>query len=198
GLDVSGVGKGGQGRVDGHLRQHGQMVALRSFGSFALAEEMDLLPAVRAGDIAHVLHQAHDGDLHHLCHLHGFLHHHAHQLLGRGHDHDAVQGNGLEHTEGHIAGSRRHIHEQVVAVPQHVSPELLDHAGDDRAPPDDRVRLVGQQQVGAHHLNAGFGHHGIQARLAACGLAVDAEGLGDGGTGDVGIQNADLMAPAAH
>lgn len=27
---------------------------------------------------------------------------------------------------------------------------------------------------------------------------MDAEGLGDGGTGDVGIQNADLMAPAAH
>ena len=198
GFDVPGVGESGQGRIDGHLRQHGQVMALRGLGGLALAEEVDLLPAVRAGDIAHVLHQAHDGDLHHLRHLDGLLHHHAHQLLGGGHDDDAVQGNGLEHAEGHVAGSRRHIHEQIVAVPQHVGPELLDHAGDDRAPPDDRVRLVGQQQVGAHHLDAGLGDHGIQARLAAHGLAVDTEGLGDGGTGDVGIQNADLMAPAAH
>ena len=99
---------------------------------------------------------------------------------------------------GHVTGSGRHIHEQVVAVPQHVGPELLHHAGDDRAPPDDRVRLIGQQQVGAHHLDAGFGGHGIQARLAAHGLAVDAEGLGDGGAGDVGVQDAHLVAPPAH
>ena len=65
-------------------------------------------------------------------------------------------------------------------------------------PPDDRVRLIGQQQVGAHHLDAGFGHHGIQPRLTAHGLAVDAEGLGDGGAGDVGVQDAHLVAPAAH
>ena len=61
-----------------------------------------------------------------------------------------------------------------------------------------RVRLIGQQQVGAHDLDAGPGGHGEQPGLAAHGLAVDAEGLGDGGAGDVGVQDAHLMAPAAH
>ena len=35
---------------------------------------------------------------------------------------------------------------------------------------------------------------GQNALLAAHGPLVDAEGLGDGGAGDVGVQNADLIA----
>ena len=62
---------------------------------------------------------------------------------GAGHDDDAVHRQGLEHVQGYVAGSGRHIHEHIVHVlPQHVAPELLHHAADDRAAPDDGVSLV--------------------------------------------------------
>ena len=173
-------------------------MALRRLRRFALAEEAELFAAVRAENIAHVLNEAQNGHLHHLRHLDRLLHHHGDELLGGGHHDNAVQRDGLEDGEGHVPGARGHVDKEIVAVPQHVRPELLDNAGDDRAPPDHWVRFIGEEQVGAHHLDAGAGLHGVNALLAAHGLAVDAEGLGDGGAGDVRVQNAGGMAPAAH
>ena len=164
----------------------------------ALAEEGDLLPAVGADQVAHVLHHAHDGNVHHLGHLHRLLYHHAHQLLGGGHDDDAVQGQGLEDAEGHVAGARGHVHEEVVHIPHHVGPELGDHAADDGAPPQHRVRLVVQQQVDAHQLDAAGGGHREHSPVVGHGPLVDAEGLGDGGAGDVRVQDADLVALPGH
>ena len=39
---------------------------------------------------------------------------------------------------------------------------------------------------------------GSRAFLRAHGVAMDAESLGDGGAGDIGVQNTHLIAPAAH
>ena len=189
----------GQLRVDGHPGQQGQTVFIGGLLGLALAEGIELLPAVGTGDIAHVLHQAHNGDVHHLGHFHGLLHHHAHQLLGAGHDDDAVHRQGLEHVQGYVAGSGRHIHEHIVHVlPQHVPPELLHHAADDGAAPDDGVSLVLQQQIYAHQLDAGAGDDGEDGILGGRGPAMDTEGLGDGGTGDVGVQHRHIVAPALH
>ena len=68
---------------------------------------------------------------------------------------------GLEHRQRHVAGSGRHIHEQIVHLaPDHVGPELLDGAGDDRAAPDDRGRSRSRsEQVQAHDLDAGLWSH---------------------------------------
>ena len=63
--------------------------------------------------------QAQNGDVHHLGHLDGLGDNHAHQILGGGDHHDAVHRQGLEHRQGHIAGSGGHIHKQVV----HVAPD---------------------------------------------------------------------------
>ena len=163
----------------------------------ALAEEGDLPAAVGTEQVAHVLHHAHNGHIHHLRHLHRLLHHHTHQILGGGHDDDSVQGEGLKHAQGHVPGARRHVHEEVVHVPDHVRPELGNHAADHRAPPEDRVRLVVQQEVDAHELDAGGGGHGEHPPLVRHGPLVDAEDLGDGGAGDIGVQNADSAARPA-
>ncbi len=64
-----------------------------------------------------------------------------------GHHHDAVHGDGLEHREGHVAGSGGHVDEQVVQLaPTHVGPELLDHAGQEAAPPDHGVPLFSSRR----------------------------------------------------
>ena len=118
---------------------------------------------------------------------------------GAGHDDDAVHRQSLEHVQGHVTGSGRHIHEHIVHVlPQHVAPELLDHAADDGAAPDDGVGLVLQQQVHAHQLDAGAGDDGEDSVLGGGGPAMDTEGLGDGGAGDVGVENGGFKAAALH
>ena len=163
----------------------------------ALAEEGDLPAAVGTEEVAHILHQTNDGDVHHFRHLDRLFYHHADQLLGRGHDDDAVQGDGLEDVQGYVAGAGRHIHKEIVYVPDDVRPELGDHAADHRAPPDHGVGLVIQQEVDADELDAGLRLNREHAALVGHGPAVDAEGLGDGGAGDVRVQDAHLMPGAA-
>ena len=108
------------------------------------------------------------------------------------------RGDGLEHGQGHVAGSGRHIHKQIVAVPQNIRPELLDHAGNDGTAPDHGVGLILQQEVDGHDLDTGLGFRRDQGVFRAHGPVMDAESLGDGGAGDIGVQNTDLIAPAAH
>ena len=60
------------------------------------------------------------------------------------------------------------------------------------------IGLVFRQQVQAHDGNAGAGQRGQNALIAAHGPLVDAEGLGDGGAGDVGVQDADAVAHPGH
>ena len=69
---------------------------------------------------------------------------------------------------------------------------------DDGAAPDDGIGLVLQQQVHAHQLDAGAGDDRQNGVLSGHGPAVDTEGLGDGGAGDVGVQNGHIVAPALH
>ena len=199
GLDHAGIGAGSQLGVDGALGQHGQAVLCGHLIHMALAEHADLLAAVGADDVAHVLHDAQHGHLHHLSHVHGLGYDHADQLLGAGNDHDAVHGQALEHSQGHVAGSRRHVHEQEVHVlPDHIGPELLDRTGDHGAAPHNGVLLVLDQQVDAHHINAHPALDGPAALFIGHGTAMDAEQLGDGRAGDVGIQDAAVVAPAGH
>ena len=115
-LDAARVGEFRQRRVDGHLRQQGQTVAVGGLLRLALAEEVDLLAAVGTGEVAHVLNQTDDGDVHHLRHLHGLLDDHADQILRRGDDDHAVDGQGLEHVQCHVARSRRHVDEHIVDI----------------------------------------------------------------------------------
>ena len=144
----------------------------------AVAEHIDVLAAVGADDIAHVLDDAQHRHLHHLGHVHGLGHDHAHQLLRACHDDDAVHGQALEDGQGDVTGSRRHVHEQEIDVfPDHIGPELLDRTGDDGAAPDDGVFLVLHQQVDAHHVDAHPALDGPATLVVSHGTAMDAEQL---------------------
>ena len=75
---------------------------------------------------------------------------------------------------------------------------MMPSTGSDWNTPHDGVGLLGQQQIDAHDLDAGFGD-GRENAVVICGtVAVQPEYLGDGWAGDIGIQNGDLFAAAAH
>ena len=137
--------------------------------------------------------------MHHFGHLHSLGNDHAHQVLGRSDDDDTIHRQALEHGQRYIAGSGRHIHEQVVHIlPDHIGPELLDSAGNDGATPDHRRSGIIQQQIDGHHLDTAAAQRGVQAILG-CALAFGhAEGSGCGGAGNISIQHANPLALPGH
>ena len=68
------------------------------------AENVDALFRLRRDEVAHVLHEAQDGTIHLLHHARGLAHHHPCQALRRGHQDDAVEGDGLHHRQRRIRG----------------------------------------------------------------------------------------------
>ena len=165
----------------------------------ALAEDADLLAAVRAAEVGIVLHEAQHGNVHHVRHFHGFRNDHGHQILRGSDDDDTIHRQALEHRQGYVAGSGGHVNEQIVNVlPDNVRPELLHRARDDWAAPYHRVGGVVQQQIDGHYLNARAGQRRVQAVFVRALTLRDAEGGGCGGAGDVGIQNADPLSLPCH
>ena len=84
-------------RVDREFCQHRNVVLPGNFINMAFTKYRNLLAAVRALQVAHVLYQTDDRNVHLLCHLHGLCHDHGNQLLRRGHDDDAIHRKGLEY-----------------------------------------------------------------------------------------------------
>lgn len=64
------------------------MIGLRRLVQMTLAEDLMALAAVRAAEVAVVLHKADDGHMHHLGHAYGLGHDHGDKLLRRGDDHE--------------------------------------------------------------------------------------------------------------
>ena len=160
------------------------------------AEQMNLFAAVGTGDIAHVLDQAQDRNVHQLGHAKGFFHDHADQVLGCRYDDDARDGQGLEDCQGHITGAGGHIHEHVIHIaPDDFLPELLEGACDDRAPPDDRRVLLLHQQVHGHDLDACDGGGRMQAFVGGDQVLIaQAEHFGHAGPRNVRVQDTGLIA----
>ena len=179
-LDLAGIHRRSQRRVDGQLSQNGQMLLCGSLFNAALAEDGVAFAAVGTLVVAVILYQTQDGNGHHVGHIHRLGNDHGHQLLGGGDHHDAVNGQRLEHRQGYVAGSRGHIHKQVVYVaPRHIGPELLDHVGNDRSPPDNRVGLMLHEHIQGDHLDPSGGHRGVHPNIVAVGLLVDIKGSRD-------------------
>ena len=114
-------------------------------------------------EVGIVFYQTENGYVHHLCHLHCFGNNHGNQFLRRGYDDNAINGQGLEHSQGNIASSGRHIHKHKVDVsPNNICPELFNHIGNHRTTPNNRVRFVGQEHIGTDDFNTtcrGQGHN---------------------------------------
>ena len=175
------------------------MICLRGLGQMAFAENRMLRAAVRAAEIAVVFHKTEHRHLHHVGHAYRFPHNHGHQLLRRGDDNHAVYRQGLEYRQRNVPRSGRHIDKHIIDVlPDHIRPELLHRARDDRAAPEHRVAGIVQQEVNGHNLNTRSAHGRMQARLLRPGTFLHTEGFGDGGPSDIRVQNCRAHSAALH
>ena len=157
------------------------------------------LAAVGALEVGHVLHEAQQLDVHVVREVHGLAHDHGHQLLRSGYRDNAVNRQRLEHGEQHVGGSRRHVDEQVVDLaPVRLAVELTDGVRDDRAAPGHRDVVFRQHEVGGHHLDAALRLAGQDAVGVGGQRVRDAEGLRDGRSGDVGVQDAHVLPALLH
>ena len=165
----------------------------------ALAKDFDLLAAVRTAQIAVILHDTKYGNPHHVSHFHSLAHNHGNQVLGGGDNDNAIHRNALEHGQGDITGSGRHIHKQIIHIlPDDLGPELLHSTGNNGTAPHNGVSRIIQQQIDGHDLNASAAQTGIQAVFISTLHLGHAKGSGHGGAGDIGIQNANPLALPGH
>ena len=165
----------------------------------AVAEHLDLSIAAGAFDIAHVLNQTENPDVHHIRHFCRFFDNHGNQFLRTGNNHDSVKRQRLENRQGNISGSGRAVYKKIInIVPDGFRPELLDCAGDDRTAPDYGVIFIRQHQIDRHDVNSGCGGRRNQTGFVPFYVLFHSERLRNGGAGDVGVQNADLVSFACH
>ena len=186
-------------RVDRQFAEDGNMMSLGDLIDVGFAEYRDLFAAVRAGEIAHILDEAENRHIHQSSHLDRLFHDHRDQILRTGHNDDPVYRQGLKNGQRDISGSRRHIDEHIVHItPDNIRPELGHGPGNHRAAPDDGIGLVLEQQVDRHDLDTGAGLNRQDPQLIADRTGLEAEHLGNGRAGDIGVQHGDVMPAAAH
>ena len=163
-----------------------------------LAEDIDLLTAVRADEVGHVLDETDDRHTHLIRHVYSLRHDHGNKVLRRGDDDDTVDREGLENSQRNIAGSWWHVDEHVVDVlPLNLRPELLDGLCDEGTTPDDRVGLVLEQEVRGDDFDTvgtSVWNHELAIWGDADAVIRQTEGLRDGRTGDIGIEDRSLEA----
>ncbi len=163
------------------------------------SKEFMALAAIGTKEITEIFNHTKDRDVHHLRHPNGLCNDHTDQILGRGDHNNSVYGKRLEYRQRNITGSWRHIHEQIIQfTPADIRPELLDHAGNYRATPQNRICFVFRQEIQAHNGNSGAGHSRQNSVFASNRPFVDSKCLGDGWTGNIRVQNTNAIAHARH
>ena len=198
-VNITGIVRRGHFGIHRQSANEGEIEFFGNFFHMAFAEHMDLFAAIGAFDIRHIFHDAEDGHVHLLRHIHGFADDHRNQFLRRGHDNETVHGQRLEHRQSHIAGAGRHIHKHIIHItPDHIGPELFHGAANHGAAPDDGLIFFFKEQIDGHDFNAVLGQGGNQAFVTAFGTLMDAEALRDGRTGEVRIENGRAVAAAVH
>ena len=107
----------------------------------------------------------------------------------------------LPERDGHVAGSRRHVHdERVQLAPVHVGEELLERPVEHGPAPHDRRVLV-EEEADRHHLEVaadGRDDHRPLAAVDRDGPLVDAEHVRDRVAVDVGVEDARPLAEASR
>ena len=89
-----------------------------------------------------------------------------------------------------VACSRRHIYQHYVHIrPDHIRPELLDRARDNRPAPHDRLRFIRQQKVDGHNLYPFLRLHRKNRILRAPRFFGHAKHFGNRRACDIRVQN---------
>ncbi len=113
----------------------------------AAGENIGLMIAVRANEVAHVLDHAHQVHLHLAEHFDGFARVLQRNVGRRGNHDRAGERNGLNQRQRHVSRARRQIHDQVVEFsPHHRAQKLLDDGMQHGAAPDQRL-VAGIQET---------------------------------------------------
>ena len=134
--------------------RNGSVRSLRQRFAAALAEDVALVPAARADEVAHVLDEAERRHVQLLIHADGAPGVGERHGLRRGDDDRARDRHRLAQTQRDVARAGRHVDDQVVDIlPAHLAEELLDDAVQHRAAPDHR-RVVSGQKPHRHELDA--------------------------------------------
>jgi hypothetical protein len=168
-----------------YLEALGEVVA-------AAGTEQLVALAVVAGEPAHVLDDALDAEVHLLGHEAGALRHALRRGLRRRDDVELRVREELRERQRDVAGARRQVDEQVVGlVPEHVGEELLEGLVQHRAPPDDRLVLLGEEahRDAAHAAGSGGRH---QQRVDDRGRVLDTQHARDREAPDVGVDDRDV------
>ncbi len=111
-----------------------------------------------------------------------------------GHDDGSAYGHALDQAQLHIAGAGRQISDQVIELaPAHAAKELLHHAVEHRAAPDEGL-VARIEQAHRDYLHAVSLHGNDGLLVQHLGLLGGAEHDGDVGAVNVGIEQADRRA----
>ena len=163
-----------------------------------LGENVDLVMAVRAGKVAHILDDAEHFDVDLREHLHSLARVLQADIAGRGDDHRAGQRNGLDQRDHHVAGARRQIDDEVVEfAPIHLLQKLADDLVKHGAAHDQRL-VAGRNVADRDGLDS-VGQVGLDAVACAdLGLLGRAHHERHVGAVDVGVDEAHALAELAE
>ncbi len=138
-----------QRRLERHLAEQRHAELLRQRLATALAEGIRGLPAAGAGEARHVLDHAQQRLAELLDHLRRPRGHALRGELRRRDEHGLGARQQLPEREPDVAGSRRHVDQQVVErAPVDVGEELLERAMQHRSAPHDRAAVVEEEPDG--------------------------------------------------
>src|SRR6266446_639485 len=190
----AGVAADADAGIDFDFAEDGNAVGLRGFCAFAVAEDVDGLAAVGAGEGAHVFNGAEDLDVNLAKHFDGFANVGEGDGGGRGDDDGAGDRDGLDQSELHVAGAGREIDDEMVELaPLHAAQKLRDHTMQHGTAPDHGL-VAGVEQAHGDHFQAGDFHGDDALVHGGERLLRGAEHDGDVGAVDVGVEEAHLVA----
>ena len=132
-------------------------------------------------------------------HVHRLRHDQPSEVLGGEDEDHPVDRDRLEHRQGDVARPRGHVDQQVVErAPVDALEELQDEPRDQRPAPDDGRPLVLHQELGGDDADPGRGARRLDPLSVVGERAGQPEQLGDRGSGDVGVEDADRRPTAAQ
>ena len=183
--------------VERNLAQEGDPQPGGLLPRTAVGEDFRAVSAGRAGEVAHVLDNPENGNVHLAEHVESLAGVDERQILWCGDDHGAGERRPLGERKLDIAGPRRQIDDHDVGLaPRHLAQHLFQGALHHRTAPHHGL-VLSDQEADRHRRDA-VGHLRIEQRPVSLGLARQSEEARRRRTVDVRVKENDLAAPGCQ